>query len=157
MSFLLLLHTKIFSGSIVKNFLLSFLFQAFLFRAIKMQSSMVLWAMVNHWPISIVKILNICSARLFEEELSFPALLINRYLELLYVGIQRFSPICLGIPGVWMMLWLLFELRAIQCMYFLFFKTCSCKGWVKCWMRVLISFKPLVEQLAIQKIQSAFQ
>ena len=45
---------------------------------------------------------------------SSPALLTNRYLEIHCVGILRFSPIFLGFPGVWTMLWLLFNTHATE-------------------------------------------
>ena len=89
----------------------------------------------------------------YMKKMSLSALLTNRYLEILYVGIQRFSPIFLGIPGVWTMLWLLFEVSAIQHILS-FFKTCSLQSIDKvlneafneCFFlkRVLISFKLLV-------------
>ena len=69
-SFLLVLHTKIFSGRAVENFLFFLLIQTVLSPALNIQLSMVLWAMVNCQSINIVvKILNTCSTGLFEEDI----------------------------------------------------------------------------------------
>ena len=117
-SFSSVLCIEIFSGSIVENFF-SYLFQEFLFLSIKMQSSMVLWAMVNSWSISIaVKILNTHSTGLFEEGMVIAS---SANKQIFRNSLRWCTKISSYISWYsrWMMLWLLFEVIAIQYILFI--------------------------------------
>ena len=97
----------------------SYLFQEFLFLSIKMQSSMVLWAMVNSWSISIaVKILNTHSTRLFEEGMVIAS---SANKQIFRNSLRWCTKISSYISWYsrWMMLWLLFEVIAIQYILFI--------------------------------------
>ena len=60
---------------------------------------------------------------------SSSALLTNRYLGIHYVGLQIFSNIFFGFPGVWTMLWLLFEVSTIQHILFVLQNMQLAKNW----------------------------
>ena len=100
-SFLLVLVRRYFLVALLRISSFSCSFQAFLFPAFKVQSSMVLWSMVNHYllVLSLRYLIHVPLDYLVKTS-PLPALLTKRHLEILYVGIQRFSSIFLAIPDV---------------------------------------------------------
>ena len=109
---------------------------------------MVLWPMLNRWSVSIVcKVRNTFSTGLFQEDIIIASSVnkhIWKYSMLVY---KDFLPYFLELQ-VYERCFVVWSDSHSAYIYVFFFAVC--KGSAKYWMRVLISFKLLVEQSAIQ-------
>ena len=109
---------------------------------------MVLWAMLNCWSVNIVcKVLNTFSTGLFQEDVIIASSVNKHIWKSSMLVYKDFLPYFLELQ-VFERCFVVWSESHSGYIYVFFFAVC--KGLAKYWMRVLISFKLLVERSAIQ-------
>ena len=109
--------------------------------------------MVHGQPLSVsivIKILNTRSTGLFGENIVIAS---SPYKEAFGNSLRQYTKVCFHISCYsWCIADALIVVWSERLSVYIFrsSKPAACKGSVKCWTRVLISFKPLVEWSAIQ-------